>query len=114
MGYKQKHQPQKKTPYNVLQIKPAGIETPKDDIVLSTKADETLSFEKRLKIGDFSQHPAPTIKLAETKQLQQQYSMAELNRMSDSELIDTLGNIRWHQITDLFQFSEDTKVFLSK
>ncbi|MET4558956.1 microbial collagenase [Lysinibacillus parviboronicapiens] len=100
-----------KTPYNVLQIKPAGIETPKDDIVLSTKADETLSFEKRLKIGDFSQHPAPTIKLAETKQLQQQYSMAELNRMSDSELIDTLGNIRWHQITDLFQFSEETKVF---
>lgn len=31
--------------------------------------------------------------------------------MSDSELIDTLGNIHWNQITDLFQFSEETKVF---
>ncbi|MBK3496545.1 collagenase ColA [Viridibacillus sp. YIM B01967] len=100
-----------KTPYNVLQMKPVGIVTPQDEIVHSTKADETLSFEKRLKIGDFSQHPAPILKRAETKQLQEQYSMAELNRMSDSELIDTLGNIRWNQITDLFQFSEETKVF---
>ncbi|MGG4267471.1 collagenase ColA [Peribacillus simplex] len=100
-----------KTPYNVLKMKPVGIEIPKDEIVHSSKADETLSFEKRLKIGDFSQHPAPISKRAETKQLQQQYSIAELNRMSDSELIDTLGNIRWDQITDLFQFSEETKVF---
>ncbi|MGE6375334.1 collagenase ColA [Peribacillus muralis] len=100
-----------KTSDNVLQMKPVGIEIPKDEIVHSSKADETLSFEKRLKIGDFSQHPAPIIKWNETKQLQQQYSIAELNSMSDSELIDTLGNIRWDQITDLFQFSEETKVF---
>jgi microbial collagenase len=35
-----------KTPYNVLQMKPDGIEIPKDEIVHSSKADETLSFEK--------------------------------------------------------------------
>ncbi|GAB0169943.1 collagenase [Lysinibacillus sp. CTST325] len=100
-----------KTPYNVLQMKPVGIDTPKDVNAHSTTADETLSFEKRLEMGDFSEHPAPTIKLDETKQLQEKYSMAELNRMSDSELIDTLGNIRWYQITDLFQFNDETKAF---
>ncbi|MFJ3390472.1 collagenase [Lysinibacillus sp. NPDC086135] len=100
-----------KTPYNVLQMKPVGIDTSKDKIAHSTTADETLSFEKRLEMGDFSEHPAPTIKLAETKQLQEQYSTAELNKMSDSELIDTLGNIRWYQITDLFQFNDETKAF---
>ena len=63
-------------------------------------------------MGDFSEHPAPTIKLAETKQLQDKYSMEELNKMSDSELIDTLGNIRWYQITDLFQFNDETKAFI--
>lgn len=31
-----------------------------------------------IKIADFSQRPAPIIKRAETKQLQQQYSIAEL------------------------------------
>ncbi|UPW83507.1 collagenase [Lysinibacillus sp. Ag94] len=100
-----------KTPYNVLQMKPVGIYTAKDEIAHSTKADETLSFEKRLEMGDFSEQPAPTIKLAETKQLQDKYSMEELTRMSDSELIDTLGNIRWYQITDLFQFNNETKAF---
>ncbi|MFF2179503.1 collagenase [Lysinibacillus sp. NPDC058147] len=100
-----------KTPYNVLQMKPVGIVKSNDEVTHSTKVDETLSFEKRLEMGDFSEHPAPTIKLAETKQLQQQYSMAELNRMNDSELINTLGNIRWDQITDLFQFNEDSKAF---
>ncbi|WP_342503686.1 collagenase [Lysinibacillus sp. FSL L8-0126] len=100
-----------KTPYNVLQMKPIGIETSKDEIVHSTKADETLSFDERLEIGDFSQHPAPIIEQADTKQLQEKYSMAELNKMNDRELIDTLGNIRWYQITDLFQFSEETKAF---
>lgn len=43
------------TPYNVLQKKPIGIETSTDEIAHSTKADETLSYEERLKVRDFSQ-----------------------------------------------------------
>ncbi|MBO1579958.1 collagenase ColA [Bacillus sp. XF8] len=110
-GWQAEVSAEEKTPYNVLQMKPVGIETLKDEIVHSTKADETLSFEKRLKVGDFSQRPAPIAERAEVRQFQQSYSMAELNRMSDSELIDTLANIRWNQITDLFQFNQDTKAF---
>ena len=34
-----------------------GTETSKDEIVHATKADETLTFEERLKVGDFSQRP---------------------------------------------------------
>ncbi|MGG3652326.1 collagenase ColA [Bacillus pseudomycoides] len=99
------------TPYNVLQKKPIGIETSTDEIAHSTKADETLSYEERLKVNDFSQRPAPAVKQAETKQYQQKYSVAELNRMSDDELIDTLANVSWDQITDLSQFNQETKAF---
>ena len=56
-----------KTPYNVLQMKPIGIEMPKDEMVHSTKAEETLSYEERLEIGDFSQHPAPIIERTHTQ-----------------------------------------------
>ncbi|PEO41909.1 collagenase, partial [Bacillus pseudomycoides] len=99
------------TPYNVLQKKPIGIETSTDEIAHSTKADETLSYEERLKVNDFSQRPAPAVKQAETKQYQQKYSVAELNRMSNDELIDTLANVSWDQIIDLGQFNQETKAF---
>ncbi|HDX9591074.1 TPA: collagenase ColA [Bacillus pseudomycoides] len=99
------------TPYNVLQKKPIGIETSTDEIAHSTIADEMLSYEERLKVGDFSQRPAKAVKRAAAKQYQQKYSVAELNRMSDDELIDTLANVSWDQIMDLGQFNEETKVF---
>ncbi|MDC2863710.1 collagenase ColA [Bacillus sp. BP-3] len=99
------------TPYNVLQKKPIGIETSTDELAHSTKADETLSYEERLKVNDFSQRPAPIVKRAVAKQFQQKYSVAELNRMSDAELIDTLANVGWDQIADLSQFNEETKAF---
>ncbi|OFD77159.1 MULTISPECIES: collagenase ColA [Bacillus cereus group] len=99
------------TPYNVLQKKPIGIETSTDELAHSTKADETLSYEERLKVNDFSQRPAPVVKRAAAKQFQQKYSVAELNRMSNDELIDTLGNVSWNQITDLSQFNQETKAF---
>lgn len=99
------------TPYNVLQKKPIGIETSTDEIAHSTKADETLSYEERLKVGDFSQRPTPVVKRAAAKQFQQKYSVAELNRMNDDELIDTLANVSWDQIIDLSQFNQETKVF---
>jgi microbial collagenase len=99
------------TPYNVLQKKPIGIETSTDEIAHSTKADEALSYEERLKVNDFSQRPAPVVKRAAAKQFQQKYSVAELNRMSNDELIDTLGNVSWNQITDLSQFNQETKAF---
>ncbi|KFN02275.1 PKD domain-containing protein [Bacillus clarus] len=102
---------EEETPYNVLRTKPIGIETSADEIVHATKVDETLSFEKRLKVGDFSQRPAPVMKRAEARQLKQNYSMAELNGMSYEELIHTLANVRWDQITDLFKFNQDTKAF---
>ncbi len=44
-------------------------------------------------------------------QLKQSYTLAELNKMPNSELIDTLSKISWNQITDLFQFNQDTKAF---
>ncbi|ENQ3080460.1 collagenase ColA [Bacillus cereus] len=99
------------TPYNVLQKKPIGIETSTDEIAHSTIADEMLSYEERLKVGNFSQRPAKAVKRAAAKQYQQKYSVAELNRMSDDELIDTLANVSWDQLTDLSQFNEETKAF---
>ncbi|MFC9449598.1 collagenase ColA [Bacillus cereus] len=101
---------EEKAPYNVLQVKPIGTETSKDGMVHATKADETLTFEERLKVGDFSQRPTPLMKRDES-QLKQSYSLAELNKMPDNELIDTLSKISWNQITDLFQFNQDTKAF---
>ncbi|MRB61561.1 PKD domain-containing protein [Bacillus thuringiensis] len=102
---------EEKVPYNVLQMKPAGIEMPTDAVAHSSKTDETLSFEERLKVGDFSQKPVPTKKSVKAKQSQESYTLDELNKMSDGELIDTLANIRSGQIKDLFQFNEETKAF---
>ncbi|WP_249664237.1 M9 family metallopeptidase N-terminal domain-containing protein, partial [Lysinibacillus sp. D4B1_S16] len=53
----------------------------------------------------------PIMEQMDTQQLQEQYSMAELNKMRDRDLIHTQGSIRWYQITDLFQFNDDTKAF---
>ena len=99
-------------PYNVLHSKPVGIEKPVDEIGHVSKAEETLSFQERLKAGDFSQRPAPTMKKVAVKQVKESYSMADLNKMNDQELVETLGSIKWHQITDLFQFNEDAKAFI--
>ncbi|MEB2589607.1 collagenase ColA, partial [Bacillus cereus] len=99
-----------KAPYNLLQMKPIGTETSKDEMAHATKADETLNFEERLKVGDFSQRPTSVMKHDE-RQLKQSYTLAELNKMSDSEFIDTLSRVSWNQITDLFQFNQDTKAF---
>ncbi|PEG01016.1 collagenase [Bacillus cereus] len=101
---------EEKAPYNLLQMKPIGTETSKDEMAHATKADETLNFEERLKVGDFSQRPTSVMKLDE-RQLKQSYTLAELNKMSDSEFIDTLSRVSWNQITDLFQFNQDTKAF---
>ncbi|WP_420685983.1 hypothetical protein, partial [Bacillus cereus] len=60
-------------PYNILQMKPMGTETSKDEIVHATKTDETLTFEERLKIGDFSQRPTLVMKRDEI-QLKQSYT----------------------------------------
>ncbi|PRD03292.1 collagenase, partial [Bacillus sp. MYb56] len=54
---------------------------------------------------------APVVKRAAAKQFQQKYSVTELNRMSDDELIDTLANVSWDQIADLSQFNQETKAF---
>ncbi|PHE53563.1 hypothetical protein COF68_33885, partial [Bacillus toyonensis] len=93
--------------YKVSQVKPTGIEASKDELAHSTKADETLSYEERLEVNDFSQRPAPAVKQAAPKQYQQKYSLAELNRMSNDEFIDTLGSISGNQITDLDQFNQE-------
>ena len=102
---------EEKAPYNLLQMKPIGTETSKDEMAHATKADETLNFEERLKVGDFSQRPTSVMKHDE-RQLKQSYTLAELNKMSDSEFIDTLSRVSWNQITDLFQFNQDTKAFI--
>ena len=102
---------EEKVPYNVLHSKPVGIEKPVDEIGHVSKAEETLSFQERLKVGDFSQRPASIPNKAAVKQVKESYSMADLNKMNDQELVETLGSIKWHQITDLFQFNEDAKSF---
>ncbi|EOP59324.1 collagenase [Bacillus cereus VDM021] len=102
---------EEKIPYNVLQMKPAGIEKPKDAIAHSSKVDETLSYEERLKVGDFSQKPASTMKDEKVNQSQESYTLDELNKMSDEELIHTLETIRSGQIKGLFEFNEETKAF---
>ncbi|MBF7150021.1 collagenase ColA [Bacillus toyonensis] len=102
---------EEKVPYNVLQMKPAGIERSEDAVAHSSKANETLSFEKRLKVGDFSQKPVPAKKIVKAKQSQESYTLDELNKMSDEKLIDTLANIHSGQIKGLFQFNEETKAF---
>lgn len=101
---------EEKAPYNMLQMKPIGTETLKDEIAHSTKVDETLTFEERLKVGDFSQRPTLVMKRDES-QVKHNYTLAELNKMPDSEFIDTLSSISWNQITDLFQYNQDTKAF---
>ena len=52
------------------------------------------------------------MKKVAVKQVKESYSMADLNKMNDQELVETLGSIKWHQITDLFQFNEDAKAFI--
>ncbi|PGY49226.1 M9 family metallopeptidase N-terminal domain-containing protein, partial [Bacillus thuringiensis] len=101
---------EEKVPYNILQMKPIGTETSKDEMVHATKTEEILTFEERLKVGDFSQRPTLAMK-RDKSQLKQSYTLAELNKMPDRELIDTLSKISWNQITDLFQFNQDTKAF---
>ncbi|MFC1451590.1 M9 family metallopeptidase N-terminal domain-containing protein, partial [Bacillus cereus] len=92
-----------KVPYNVLKTKPVGIEKPVDEVGHVSKVDETLSFQERLKVGEFSQRPASITKKTAVKQVKESYSMADLNKMNNQELVETLGSIKWHQITDLFQ-----------
>lgn len=53
---------EEKVPYNVLKTKPVGIEKPVDEVGHVSKVDETLSFQERLKVGDFSQRPASITK----------------------------------------------------
>ncbi|PGW87432.1 collagenase, partial [Bacillus cereus] len=81
---------EEKAPYNTLQMKPIGTETSKDEMAHATKADETLTFEERLKVGDFSQRPTSVMKHND-RQLKQSYTLAELNKMPDSQFIDTLS-----------------------
>nr|P81242.1 RecName: Full=Non-hemolytic enterotoxin 105 kDa component; Short=Nhe [Bacillus cereus] len=91
---------EEKVPYNVLKTKPVGIEKSVDEVGHISKVDETLSFQERLK-GDFSQRPASITKKTAVKQVKESYSMADLNKMNDRELVETLGSIKWHQYTDL-------------
>ena len=95
-----------------MKTKPVGIEKSVDEVGHISKVDETLSFQERLKVGDFSQRPASITKKTAVKQVKESYSMADLNKMNDQELVETLGSIKWHQITDLFQFNEDAKAFI--
>ena len=102
---------EEKVPYNVLHSKPVGIEKPVDEVGHVSKAEETLSFQERLKVGDFSKRPASITNKATVKKVKESYSMADLNKMNNQELVETLGSIKWQQITDLFQFTEDAKSF---
>ena len=42
-----------------------------------------------------------------------QYTMADLNLLSDSELIALIPTLQWYQITDLFQYNDGAQQFYS-
>ena len=72
---------------------------------------ENKSLRKRLQFADLSQRP-PEVK-KESKQLAvaKTYTIAELNQLSNQQLVDLLVTIDWEQITGLFQFNKDSLAF---
>ncbi len=96
---------------NVLKMEPVGVQLPVQELAHSSKVLESKSFEKRLQFADLSQRP-PEVK-KESKQLAvaKTYTIAELNQLSNQQLVDLLVTIDWEQITGLFQFNTDSLAF---
>jgi microbial collagenase len=96
---------------NVLKMEPVGVQLPVQELAHSSKVLESKSFEKRLQFADLSQRP-PEVK-KENKQLAvaKTYTIAELNQLSNQQLVDLLVTIDWEQITGLFQFNKDSLAF---
>ncbi|PGE94429.1 collagenase [Bacillus pseudomycoides] len=96
---------------NTLQMEPIGSRQSPDELAHSSNIQESTSFTKRLKLADLSQRP-PMPK-ENTKQLveERKYSMAELNQLSNKQLVDLLVTIKWNQIPELFQFNNDSLKF---
>ena len=83
-------------------MEPVGVQLPVQELAHSSKVLESKSFEKRLQFADLSQRP-PEVK-KESKQLAvaKTYTIAELNQLSNQQLVDLLVTIDWEQITGYF------------
>ena len=95
---------------NVLKMEPIGLQLPVQELAHSSKCWK-ISLLKRLQFADLSQRP-PEVK-KESKQLAvaKTYTIAELNQLSNQQLVDLLVTIDWEQITGLFQFNKDSLAF---
>ena len=51
--------------------------------------------------------------LSATKPKTSKYSFSDLNRMSTNEILDLTCNIKWSDISDLFEYNGDTYAFYS-
>ncbi|MEH7461714.1 collagenase [Bacillus thuringiensis] len=100
-----------KTAKNVLQMEPMGIQKSVDEIAHSSNVQENGSFTKRLKLADLSQRPLAPNENAKQLAEEKKYSMAELNQLSNKQLTDLLVTIKWYQIPELFQFTNDSLKF---
>ncbi|SFD59323.1 microbial collagenase [Bacillus sp. 491mf] len=96
---------------NVLQMEPVGIQKSVDELAHSSNVQENGSFTKRLKLADLSQRPLVPNENAKQLAEEKKYSMAELNQLSNKQLTDLLVTIKWYQIPELFQFTNDSLKF---
>ncbi|XKK30275.1 hypothetical protein HFP64_04825 [Bacillus sp. AC79A.1] len=83
---------------NVLKMEPVGVQLPVQELAHSSKLLESKSFEQRIQFADLSQRP-PEVK-KESKQLAvaKTYTIAELNQLSNQQLVDLLITIDWSKL----------------
>ncbi|MBE1556680.1 collagenase [Sporosarcina limicola] len=100
-----------------VKMEPAGMhQSPSQELAHSSHIDEMESFEMRIGMTDRSVQP-PTfveVKPQARSMMQaelQEYTMADLNRLSNYQLVDLLSTIQWDQVTDLFEFNNDSLAF---
>ncbi|MEH7463043.1 collagenase ColA [Bacillus thuringiensis] len=96
---------------SVSQMEPIGVKKSIDELAHSSKVQENKSFTKRLKLADLSQRPQMVKENVKQFAEEKKYSMAELNQLSNKELVDLLVTIKWNQIPELFQFNSDSLTF---
>ncbi|PFO84623.1 MULTISPECIES: collagenase ColA [Bacillus cereus group] len=96
---------------NVLRMEPSGERVPLQELAHSSNVLENKSFEKRLQLADLSQRPPEAMKEAKQAVPAKKYTIAELNQLSNQNLVDLLVTINWEQISGLFQFNNDSLAF---
>ena len=88
------------------------IFTPKDILVSADEIENdvigSLDVKTQTRIIEDVEADSHTLNMQSNEAI---YSMADLNQMSNDELMRTLEQIDWEQITDLFVFNGDSNAF---